>query len=111
MPKVGFRHSEETKEKLRQLAMGVVRSDEYKAKMSENTKRHWDSDAGSYGCLVAQKVKILSPDNNFFSISAHEVMKCEPKKYEYCVGEVLVRVLPGKVKQYIIDNFMQVSVL
>lgn len=46
MPKVGFHHSAKTKEKLRQLAIGVVRSDEYKVKMSEATKRHWDSPIG-----------------------------------------------------------------
>lgn len=46
MPRLGFHHSAETKEKLRQLSLGVVRSDEYKANMSEVTKRHWNSVEG-----------------------------------------------------------------
>ena len=70
------------------------------------TTGHWDSDAGSYGCLTDQNVKILSPDNRFFSIRAHEVMKCKPIRWECCVGEKLITVLPEKVKQYIIDNLI-----
>lgn len=67
----------------------------------------YDRDNAKYGLRQKQRVKILAPDNRFFDVDAHDVMECTKVTHEYSSeGEDAVTVLPGKVKQYIVDNLI-----